>query len=190
MPENSVSAAATPQVATASDFKRAQGQIILLPSGKWVRVQRTMSLMNMMKTGTIPNPLSGYINKMLADAGTNPQAVPKLDLNDLDPEAVAQLLVMIDEQVCYMFLEPRVLPLPEIDPVTGVPPTPDWWPEDDGSNQMPVTALDLVDKMFVFQFGQGGPAELERFLESADPADAVGNEPEVGNSPEQPAGDS
>lgn len=154
---------ATPQVSTASSWKGAavEGQVITLPSGNVVRCKRTMDLMTLMKAGKIPNPLSGIINSMVSRGGQMPS------MDDVGDEGVSALLGFIDKNVIESVVEPKIVPVPEPEKDEDADAYADrlkgWTPDD--PDAVPISWIDMDDRMFIFTFSQGMASDLESFRE-------------------------
>lgn len=149
-------AAAPVQATAASAWKKSEnvvvGHLITLPSGNVARLRRTMNLPELLRTGKIPNPLAGYVNEAIATK--NPaSAQPKDD----DPQAIVQMVQLIQGQLPMIFLEPKVATQP---PHWDEAKQGQWEPAEDEVN---IIDIDPEDAMFAFAFAQGGPADVARF---------------------------
>lgn len=74
-----------------------------------------------------------------------------------DPEQLGRVFRLIDKVVCHMVVQPTILATPE-DSQTRMTP-------DVVTSQGKVYAdmVDLVDKMYIFQYAVGGGTDLEQF---------------------------
>lgn len=169
---------------------RFSGQYITLPSGNRARVKRTLSLITAMENGTLPNPLSKHIDTMLKAGMGNPNttASPEEQKNEalkqfanMDQEAIVQLFKLIEDEVCEIFVSPKVERVPE-----GEDPA-KWRPED--PDTLALSDLTWEDKLYAYNFAQGAPADLARFRDAQAAVAALANELEVPQSTEQAAGD-
>lgn len=158
---------ATP--ATAWRKKREEGFLTTLPSGNVARIRRTMDLLTLLKTGSIPNPLRGVLQKSMNKGG----APQKVDLNEFDREALEQFIDLLDNTLASCFIEPKVQPTPE------APQKPEeateeevaewrqklieWeqWEPDPG--YIATGDIDMEDKMYVFTVAQGMVADVASF---------------------------
>lgn len=158
------------QVTTKANFKGAEkdGQLVKLPSGNVFRVKRSMDMLVMLKAGRIPNPLSGVVQNMV-DRGS---ATPEVE--DLEGETLIEAMKFIDKCVVDSVVEPKIAvpPDPEKDETAddygarleewkkGLedPESPHYNPE-----AVPLTWVDMDDRMFIFVFAQGFAADLEAF---------------------------
>jgi hypothetical protein len=147
-------------VTPASEWRSAitEGFIVPLPSGRVARLRRTLDLIELIKTGQIPNPLAGAINTMIKESSTS----TTFDLRKLPEEAIPQMLDLVDKSMERIFVYPKVVEPPE---GSGI----DWLPED--PETISVWAIDAQDRMFAFGFAQGGPGSLAPFR--AKQAEAV-----------------
>lgn len=144
-----------PQVTSASEWrnKKKKGQIITLPSGLVARVMRVMDLMEMIKNGKIPSPLTGVINNMVSDKTAGPEKASE-EQEKLDPDAVSEMLKLIDDCVARAMVEPKVEIPPEDAPTY-------WEPEDEDA--ISINDMELDDRFFIFTFAQGFASDLESF---------------------------
>jgi hypothetical protein len=140
------------EVTSSEDWKspRKAGFLIELPSGNVARIRRTMNLLELVKSGQIPNPLGKIVEGMISrgEVGINMQT--------LDMEARIQALDMVDAAVVAAMVEPRVIIPPE-----GV--NPEVFQTPPGA----ISIMDLTneDKIFITQVAQGGTADVEKFRE-------------------------
>jgi hypothetical protein len=164
------------QVTPASQWSspRKDGMVVDLPSGNKARVRRALDLVILLKTGQIPNPLSGIVNDMIRNAS------PAFPTGKMDETAINQMLELVDKMCEKCFVEPRVvIPGPDDDRANFDP----------GEGAISIDDLDIRDRFFVFGFVQGGPADLAPFRDEPNPdvataPDGEGVQPEA----EQPAG--
>lgn len=158
------------QVTTAAAWNspKRQGQLLQLPSGNVVRVRRTMDMYNLIKTGKIPNRLVAMITKMLdqAEKGKQPE-MP--NIGEIDPDLLRDMVMAVDNIVVACVIEPRVFMPPDDNPDAEVP-----------EGALHISEMDEEDKNFIFQFAQGGTADLDKFREQqASFVATVLNEPDV-----------
>lgn len=153
--------------------KSVEGFIVELPSGNRCKVRRTLDLPFLLKSGQIPNPLAGIVQKQMDTQR------PDLFLNEAanhpqQSKIVNQLGDMLDAQVVKMMIEPKVSrPNPlGMDPANGRDE--DWdhylerirdWQPDEGT--LSVFDISMEDKVFLFSIGQGMAADLESFRAEA-----------------------
>lgn len=160
------------QVTTRSQWKGVQKEGVLtpLPSGNVVRVRRSMDLLDLMKAGKIPNPLAGLVQGMIDKRKV------EITNEDLDPDTLMEAMRFIDDAVVKAVTEPKLIvpPQPELDEdATAYSKRLDQWKldiDDPASDDydpegVPLTWLDMDDRMFVFVFAQGFAADLESFRE-------------------------
>lgn len=188
-----------PTSATEWRSKRTEGMLVTLPSGNVVRAKRTMDLMTLLRTGTIPNPLRGLIDGMIqGQAKGEPQ---QLKPEQLSKEGLRQFLVLLDATIVKAVLDPPVMEAPE-------PPEPPedlenqefyskyqeamvaWerWEPDPG--YITTSDFDLEDKMFLFLVAHGMVNDLASFREVTDQHVAAVQDGGAVQQPSQPpAGD-
>lgn len=158
------------------------GFITELPSGNVIRMRRTMDMLDLLRTGQIPNPLAGIVQKMI---DTQSMDFPA---KEADTQVAQQLLELLDRTWMKAVLEPAF----DAPPVRGIDAigmhfeeTHDQWIQriarwEPSAGKISVTAVDVNDKMFVFVVAQGAAADLARFREGQDAAlDAVQAVPRV-----------
>lgn len=138
----------------------ATGNVITLPSGNNVRCIRSMELVDLLKQGRIPNPLSGIVQAMV-------QSGPKGMLPaDVPQESVMEMLKLVDDTVIKSVTEPRVQrpPDPEEDEdADSYMARIREWKADAGC--MPLSSITIEDRMFIFVYAQGFAGDLATFRE-------------------------
>lgn len=129
--------------------KPVEGFVVALPSGKSVKMRRTLDMFELLRQGRIPNPLAGAVRKMMDGGNKN------IDVSAIaqDPKALEQFLDMLNSAVARAILEPKVVMTEDGNP-----------PED----ALDVTEIDLDDRMFIFMVAQGGATDLEQFRNQQD----------------------
>jgi hypothetical protein len=165
-----------------------EGELVELPSGRVVRLRKTYGLIEMMRTGAIPNPLRGHVDKMLSNSTGG---AVNLSSDDLDQESTVQLVDMMTSQMPEIFIEPRVVIPPssqeeidaQIERGEQVPSTNalTWQPprHNEADQVINVYWIPTDDLVHAFAFGQGAVKALATFRDGAtDVADVV-HEPEV-----------
>jgi hypothetical protein len=159
------------QATPASGWRstRRDGVPVRLPSGNVARLRRTFSMINLMESGDIPNPLAGHIREAIdqARAGdtTGSLSIAKLQDQEDDENKVAlvQFLDMMMKSMSDIFVEPVVYQVPPGEDAQS------WQPDDpDGIS---VADLDASDQMHAFSFAQGGAGSMSPFRE--EPGAAV-----------------
>jgi hypothetical protein len=170
-------------VTSAKNWKNKQvvGDIELtLPSGNTCLVRR-LKPEAFLKTGLIPDSLSGMVNTAIkSKKGLPPDALKQIVA---DPKKIRQAMQMTDEVACYMVREPKLVMPPKCkhemagsrvcgeyfdtdDKRHEDDQHPDWHAFIEGDRDEDVLYADQVseeDKQFIFQFGTGGTADVERF---------------------------
>jgi hypothetical protein len=131
------------------------GQLIRLPSGKTVRMVRTMDMMDMIRKGEIPNQLQSIVDKMIASGEGRTFDAEK----DLDASEQTHMMNWIDDVVCAAVTEPKIVKPPADASVH-------WRPSEPGT--ISLAFVDPEDRMFIFQFAQGGTADVARFRHQAE----------------------
>lgn len=133
---------------------RRQGFPVLLPSGNVARVRRTMDLLTLAKSGSIPNPLGSIVQKMI-DEGR-----PTFGLGELEGDALTQAFDLIDTTVVNAMVEPRVALPPEKDEEEKVI-NPELWQAPPG--MISIMDLSMEDRLFIVQVAHGGTTDLNSF---------------------------
>lgn len=162
---------------SAADWKKTTHDypILTTPTGKNVRVKRP-GMTKFLEAGYLPDALAATVRKEIAMAKKRPgpaRQEVKVDLfDDLDPEALAEMLASLDKIMCHVFVEPKCVThrrvvlddngqpvldeagekqyedIPEEEREDGVI-YPDW--------------IEMEDKNFIFQYAVGGSSDLTRF---------------------------
>ena len=164
MPPMSQDAPTTP---TQWKSVRRHGFVVTLPSGNVARIKRTFSMINMLEHGSIANPLGAVIREAV-DSARNGNGSGELDIQKLDQStddgqlALAQFLDMMMKSMSDIFVEPRVLQVPEGED------THSWEPSEDGC--ISVADLDAADQMAAFTFAQGGAGSMSSFRQESSQA--------------------
>ena len=164
----------------ASEWRKpAEGFIVTLPSGKSAKVRRSLDILEMMKSGKIPNVLKGVVAEAIREKDPS-----KINLEELDPDVIGDMFSMVDQVVIGMFIEPKVLPNPpqndgeqdwefQVRLETTNPPEGYIWLDD----------IDVEDRMFLFNVAQGGTTDVVQFR--AEQAAAMGTVPNVEAVPDK-----
>lgn len=142
-----------------------EGNVIPLPSGNNVRVKRTMDLLDLLKQGRIPNPLGAMVQKMVS--GEQKEIMP----TDLSPDAVVDMMKLVDETVVRCVTQPKVQAPP--DPEDGEEADAyrarvNAWTPDEGC--APLSFFTIEDRMYIFVYAQGFAGDLATFREETSTA--------------------
>lgn len=157
----------------AKQWERQRGFLVELPSGKKVRMVRTLDVMEMLKAGTIPNPLRSIVQSMI-DQGT--QTIP--EETKRDTELLMQMNELMDRCVSKAVIDPKVYLVPEGE-------NPGTWNPDD-EHGISISDLEVQDKAFIYQVAQGGATDLEQFRKLQDALVAsMADEPELSKPPKR-----
>src|SRR6478735_3722081 len=164
-------------VTSASEWSASpsmpEGVVIELPSGRSCRAARLLNLESLLRSGRIPNPLAGVVQKMMDNRETS--FAPE-QMND--PEMSGQMLDMVDNAVENCMLEPKAIrpPMRGHRPLTGAK-----FDESDEEynerlahydeilsnpaeyNTISTEWMSIEDRVFLFFFSQGGAADLATF---------------------------
>jgi hypothetical protein len=129
-----------------------------VPSGQVCLVRRT-TLQGMMEAGVLSNvdTLTAIVNSKYISQSAK-KAQPKVDVGELmkDPDELKNVLSVMDDIVCYVVQQPPVQPVPKDE--KGNPA-----PTEKINGLVYVDDVDLMDKMFIFQYVLGGTKDLEQF---------------------------
>lgn len=146
---------------SAKNWKGRQGIELPLPSGN-VALVRNPGMQHFLRTGVIPDPLTGMIRRMISGKEQ------EIDVGDFmqDDDTLEMALDLFDRVLCEVVVQPHV----EMPPTKKV--------EDDEGNMIEVPdedareeevlyadEVDFTDKTFIFQFAVGGTKDLEEFLQ-------------------------
>jgi hypothetical protein len=134
---------------------------LTVPSGQLCLVRRP-GVQGLMEAGILHDldMLSGIVDDQHVKrvAGKPPQINTTAVMND--PEQMASVLHLVDRTVCYVVLKPNVQMTPN-DPTSRV------------KGVIYTDMVDIVDKMFIFNYAVGGVRGLEPFREEL--AEALGS---------------
>lgn len=157
------------------------GLIVPLPSGNVVKVRRTMDMLALLRSGRIPNPLAGIVQKMI-DTG-NPDLASAMQATGPESAKTSQqLLDLLDATWLRAVIEPEFDGPPQrgklrdeagrfikqhetVDEYQERLST--WTPED---GKISIFDVDMDDKMYVFGVAQGAAVDLARFRAEQDAA--------------------
>lgn len=144
------------------------GFITELPSGNVIRMQRTMDMLVLLRTGQIPNPLAGIVQKMIdsGDPGFPADAAK-------NPNVAEQLLDLLDRTWMKAVIEPPFdAPRPRGKSEDGrnieetqqqyIDRISKWSPAE---GKISVFDVDVNDKLYVLVVAQGVAADLAKFRE-------------------------
>lgn len=138
-----------------SEFKkRKKGKPVVLPSGLTVKAKR-VELRAFLEQGDVPNPLLQVVEEALNKGR-------EVDLSEIvgtegkgvNMTMVLDMYSMVDKIVMAVCVDPVVNPKPEDD-------------EDRDDDLLYIDEFDDEDKMFLFQWSQGGTEDLATFREEA-----------------------
>lgn len=150
------------KVTSAEEWGVEEGQLLELPSGKVVRAVRSMDILNLLKSGRIPNPLGPLIQRMVDSQGAKTP-----DMTELGVDGLREMMKLVDSTVMRVVLEPTIVSPPAIeddeDPEAYMSRVSSWRPEEPGC--IGINQIDMDDRMFIFLFAQGMAADLTSFRE-------------------------
>lgn len=179
---NPAKAAEQLQISKVGDFKKRLGGIFELPSGMVVKLRNPGGMNAFIQNGTIPNSLM-TIMQSAVKGGTADVSEVVPDINNINPELIADMTKLMDNISIACIVEPKVHP-------AFVPTEEEPEPDDE---ILYVNELTDDDKSFVFQWLSGGTASLETFREQqrqgmADMAPKSGTKPATKRAPRIAAG--
>lgn len=195
-PRPEMPARVAPTTATSASAWRSirlEGQLVPLPSGNVARLRRTLDLFTLIKENRLPNPLAGFVSKLiggglekLQEGSTEDEVLEaaqasgeKISSGEVDDAVMGQLLVLIDMCLPDIFIEPRVMSVPEGEnPAT-------WVPDDPEAIALP--DVDLSDRMAAFAWAQGGILQLKSFPDAGASVAAPPHGDDVPLPPKRPA---
>lgn len=162
------------KVSSVAQFKNKTGGLVELPSGLSVKVRNANGLRGFVESGMIPNSLMNIVQEAIK-TGKEPDMSGVVTEEGIDPKMVADMLLMLDNVVQKVVVDPPVHPLPESE-------------EDRDDELLYIDELDEEDKMFIFQWVTGGTRDLEQFhQELADGVDHLAKLPYAQSKTKQPA---
>lgn len=172
------------QITSAASWAKQEtdGVVTELPTGKIVLLVRKLDLPVMLRSGRIPNPLSGIIQGMISSGKSE---LPTEQFND--PVIFEQMMNMVDASVSAAMVQPKAIrpPVKGEHPATSIAFSESdeafqkRWDEyeaildDVEANTISTDWIALEDKIFIFYFAQGGAADLATFRKSTGDAMAA-----------------
>lgn len=155
---------------TKKEVPEEAGFITELPTGNVIRMRRTMDMLALIRTGQIPNPLAGIVQKMINSGD------PNLAFDGANTQVAQQLLDLLDQTWLRCVLEPEFDgPAPKGRDADNnkvsetdeqyIERLADWTPKE---GAISVLEVDMNDKLFVFVVAQGVAADLAKFREVTD----------------------
>lgn len=139
-----------------------EGFITELPSGNRALVRRTLDLPILLKSGQIPNPLSGIVRRMM-DTGD-----PTILQQEARGVALEQLLDLLASNTCKTMLSPKVSrpdPLQKGETWDNYLARIDGWEPDPGT--LSVFQITMPDQTYLFAIAQGMATDLASFRDEA-----------------------
>lgn len=139
------------------------GFIAELPSGNVIRMTRSLDMPILLKTGQIPNPLAGLVQKMIDTRSTT------IPMDSTDPTSLMQLLDLLNETAAKVVLSPKFsCPERRGKKETGeqYQERLEGWEPDPGT--LSIWDMTMEDKFFVFAVAQGAAADLARFRDEQE----------------------
>jgi len=140
-------AEAAPISSAGSFKKKRQAAPVELPSGETVRIQR-LELTTLISENLLGDDL-GAIAQDRINSGKGITEADKEAFAE-DPEKVREMLLIFDRVTIRVWMEPKVLPVPEDE-------------ADRDEDQLYVDEIDLADKIFTFNYLSGGDPDLASF---------------------------
>lgn len=161
------------RASSVSDFKQKSGRaldLLELPSGATAKVVNR-GMRAFLSEGMVPNSLMSIVEESL-NKGRPPEMSEVVGEN-MDPKMVDDMYRLMDNAVILCFVEPRVLPAPDLG-------------EERDDDLLYVDEIDDEDKMFLFQWVTGGTRDVEQFRRQlATDLAAVSGSQDVGSAPKR-----
>lgn len=165
-------------VSSVSDWKReSTATIVALPSGKRCLANR-IGMMSFLQQGTVPDYLTPVIEKVIREK----KYLPPEEEQDIanDPVAALKAQEMMDRALVLTVVEPPVHMPPGCEDCgqyldynddgahnrNGKNFTHDFIQEEREEDLLYTDEVDLMDKVFLFQWSVGGGADLKEFRKS------------------------
>lgn len=139
------------EVTPISEWRQNRGELIKLPSGKVIKMIRTMDILLLLKNNLIPNPLSEIFEEMVAKGEPHPNR------ERMQGDTLLQMAEFIEDNVIKCLVFPKVYPVPKGENRET------WQPDDE--NGVSIADLSWEDKNFIFSVAQGGATDMESFRE-------------------------
>lgn len=156
--------------------KRAQGATLELPSGLVVMAKR-VDMQTLLVQGNVPNPLMEVVEASLKRGQKADIAqMVGVEEGELDLDTIREMYDMANLVVIRSVISPPIHPVPNEDDVAEynaklVEPKEDDIIEDPeelrDDSLLYIDEIDEEDKMFIFQWAQGGVSDVATFREEA-----------------------
>lgn len=187
---------APPVPTSASSWGRApqaeDGFVVELPSGNFAKVRRSLDMLDLLRSGKIPNPLAAVVQEMM-DGKATALSSPEMQSR----EGLEQLMDMLDTYTVRTMIEPAVSRpiqskdfkasdfsdlvtdeiVAEVDAIEDEDMRAErlhglvylaylrqWTPDD---NTLSIFDIELNDKMFLFGISQGAVADAKSFRDES-----------------------
>jgi len=137
------------KISQIGDFKKRLGGLIELPSGAVVKYKNPGGLQAFITSKSIPNSLMGIVEKALGK-GKGIKIDDIISEDKIDPELLADIMILTDTVMLRSVIEPPVHPVPESE-------------TDRDDDLLYVDEFPAEDKQFMFQLITGGTKDLETF---------------------------
>lgn len=160
-----------PTASNARDFKnRRKGMYVELPSGLVVRARR-VELKTFLERGDVPNPLMEIVAEAIEQGDkSKPEDMIGTDEGKLNFDMIHDMYAMVENVVIACVVEPKVHPLPTVIDDDGEPvekPTEEQIEDAKDDDLVYIDEVEDEDKMFLFQWVQGGTSDLATFRQEA-----------------------
>ena len=149
-------ASGSPTSASTWKKKTVGGTLISVPSGNTALV-RAPGMQVFLENGVIPNALMPIIRDAM-NKGTAPKEEDMTEMLS-DPEKLKDLIELANSVAVYCCIDPKVEAVPT-DEAGVVIPMGDPRRDDE---ILYIDEVDFNDKMYIFNFAVGGPADLAQF---------------------------
>lgn len=146
-----------PTPSSPQDFKKKRriGHMLTLPSGLVIKV-KSVDLVGLVASGSVPNSLLETIQRHLAPLGENATVESASELAaQMEPEDLAKAFSLMDNVVVAMAMDPIIHPMPATE-------------DDRKDDLLYVDELEGEDKLEMFNWSQGGTEGMKRFPEGPE----------------------
>lgn len=166
-----------------SEWKKStQAQILVLPSGKKMKIRRP-GMDSFIRNGTIPNSLLGVVTEALDQGKDQKELQAELGSLDIasDPTKLNDIMQLTDDVICQVAVSPRVHPVAMRDQIEADPSLDEAEKAEKLDSTLFIDEVGTEDKFFIFRYVVGGSSDLTSFREELTASVAV--VPAVGAAP-------
>lgn len=160
------------QITDVAEIKRrAQGELLQLPSGVVMRCRR-VDLQTFVRQGSVPNALMEIVDEAV-NKGKKVNLEEAVQPENLDNDTLMEMFDLVEEVVTKVVIEPKIHKMPTVEELEAHnAENPDEQIYDlqelKSDDLLYIDEVDAEDKMFLFQWASGGTSDVAQFRIEAE----------------------